>query len=263
MTKNLATYTQKVNKRGRIKKKISFFFVLLFIIVFSLLIVNFADIFSSIITSRGSLIYGTKIRIPSKVFYAITLYDAQSKENAESVCMQVSKSGGAGEIYLNGDYYVVASIYASHTDADNVKQTLIEDGTECKILNINIPVMNLEYSGKNDEVLVQGFESFTQTYTFLYDLSIDYDSGKCTTTEVKSEIAKQISKLSQLKSEILKVYQNEKIEFENNLLSAMNVCIDELNAVLLSSTTDFGLNSQIKKAYCKILFEYQKLAKTL
>ena len=117
---------KKINTKN--KKKLSFLFIFIFLILFFLLIINFSDIFSTIITHKGSLFSNYKIETTSFSVYGVSIKDFNNSEEATEYSQYVIERGGAGFIYESGEHFVLANAYQSLNEAQEIKANLYEEG---------------------------------------------------------------------------------------------------------------------------------------
>ncbi len=260
MTESFEYRTKRFRKNF---KKFSVFFLICFIVVFVLIVLNIADLFSTAITNKGSLLYGEKIRITNMIYYGVSVFNSNTEENTKDAARQVSKQGGAGFVLNMGDYYVLSSIYPSHESALEVKENLEKSGVEARIININAPVININYKGNKLKENEEIFSSFNNLFLSLYDISLEYDLGNKTAVDVKKEISSLSTSFSQKITDFSAIYEKEKNTFQKVLLDALNKAKLKIDTLLTVETMELKLNSEIKKCYCEIVFDYYMLAKTI
>ncbi len=223
--------------------------------------INIADIFSSLISNDKSIFSSGKIRVSNTTMYAVSVGQFETEQQAQTISQQISSQGGAGYVYHSGDYFVFTSLYDSIVDAKSVVEKLKTDQVQAKIVNINIPAITLSYKGKSREDILTCIEFFKQAYQELYSLSIEYDSGKITTLQVKDKIVQLVAKSKQILNQSSRLVSKENkpqlLLLENKLMSVN---------LVLQNLYDFqpqGLyfNSAIKYTYFKIILlniEYAK-----
>lgn len=260
MTTSFGFSTRKFQKKI---KRFSIFFLLLFIIIFVLIVFNIADLFSSAITNKGSLIYGEKIRIPNTIYYGISLYSSSDESKSIKQAKSISDQGGAGFVYCMGDYYVFSSIYLSHEDAVEVKEKLLSDSIEAKIININIPVININYKGDFLEENTNIFSVFKDTFDALYNLTLEYDLGSITVQELKTGLNKLIADFSAKINNFDAIYKKERYDFQDSILKTLNELKVDISKLLTTNGVGLKLNSELKNVCCKIVVDYYNLAKNI
>ena len=257
-----STFKYRTRKLRRGFKKFSLLFFLVLIVVFVLVVFNIADLFSSVITNKGSLLYGEKIRIPNTIYYGMSVYNSSSKEKCKEKSKEVIKQGGAGCLYQMGDYFVLTSIYLSHEEAREIKENLSKIDS-VKIININVPVININYKGNHLSDNNEMFLTYNKLFKKLYDLSINYDTGNISSVEVKKEVGVISSEFGQKIANFDAIYKKEKYEFQNKLLKSLKDIKIEIDNLLTCDSVELMLNSKIKEVYCNIVLEFYNLAKII
>ena len=248
--------THKFNylkSRSKFKSGISIFFIIVFLLILSLIVVNIADLISSLISGNTSIFNGSKIRITSNTMYAVSLGQFSTKNDAETLANNVASQGAAGYIYQAGDYFVLTSMYDSIIDANSVIEKLKNDNLEAKIVNINIPTIILDYKGKFSNELIESIEFFKICYKKLYDLSINFDSGEITSGQTKQSILDLLSQAKQMQKTTQQMMQQEKLDFLINLDNKMLSLVTILDGLYVTDNQNLMFNSAIKNCYFKII----------
>ena len=124
-------------------------------------------------------------------------------------------------------------------------------------------MINLNYKGNHLTENTEIFHTYNNLFNKLYDLSINYDTGSLTGVEVKKSINTISSEFSQKISDFDAIYKKERYEFQDKILNSLNRLKMEIDSLLTCNSFDLMLNSKIKEVYCKIIFEYYNLAKTI
>lgn len=254
-------YHKSKNKKRHKHFGVSSVFWIGIVLIVCLIGINFADIISSLLSYKTSIFSGGKIRVPNSTMYAISLGQVSEITQAEDLANKVIKQGGAGYIYQSGDYFVFASLYDSVIDAKSVVDKLKQDNTQASIVNINIPVIKLNYKGKYEKQLLDGIGFFKKCYQELYKMSLAYDSGQITTAKLKDQISSLISLSKQTQNSIEKIINKENntcaLMLENKLLSITSL-LEKLN---ITPAEGLLINGNIKNCYFKVIFlniEYAK-----
>ena len=124
--------------------------------------------------------------------FAMFLYPVQKKSNffffvevesfaTYSQCLatsnELSLSGGAGYVYFDGNYKILAGIYSSEQDANNVVKNIEADYTHAKIYKVetknfvNLKTLNQSQNKNISEI----FTFLNKTINALTDLCAKYD----------------------------------------------------------------------------------------
>lgn len=248
MTKN---YRRKYSWRKR-----NIFFISLITLIGVIIAFNIADVISSMIIGRGSIFYNGNMYIPSKTFYAISCENFAKKDDAIAFAGTVASKGGAGFVYQSGDYYVLLSMYSSQVDAQSVKEKLKEDKIDAKIININIPKLDIKFSDSDKNISKLAGE-FLDCFEFLYDIAVKYDSGNLTYDQCKLYLATKVADLEYAKG--LHPTTKEGLEIKNKALKT----IELIKNLTLVSKEGYLFNSSIKYVYFQIVFDYIALCKSI
>ncbi len=243
-------YHKKYSRKGK-----GFFFLLAALAIGVFVCFNIADIVSSLIIGKGSIFYNGGAYISSKTFYALSNGSFSSKDKAIERAGKVSAIGGAGYVYRSGDFYVFLSMYSSQIDANSVKDKLKEDGVEAKIVNINIPKLNLKFSDK-DKNLSTLAKEFLKAFDYLYEMSINYDSGKVSYESCIISLKSKVAELEYAKA--LNPTTMEGIKVKQKALKMIEL-LKNLSQV---PKNEYAFNSGIKYTYFEIVFDYIALCKS-
>lgn len=246
----------KIYRRRFKGKRKSFLFIIFILLIGVIVAFNIADIISSMIIGKGSIFYNGNMYIPSKTFYAISCNSFSKKDDAILLAGDVASKGGAGYVYQSGDYYVLLSMYSSQVDAQSVKEKLKEDKIDAKIININIPKLEIKFSDSDKNVSLLA-EEFLKVFEFLYDLSVKYDSGGISYEQCKVYLTTKIAELEFVKN--LSPTTKEGLAVKNKSLKMVEI----LKNLTLVEKEGYLLNSSIKYAYFEIVFDYINLCKSI
>lgn len=249
----------KTNKKSKFNNLIT----MLIVIVCLCLMISIADLFSSIITVGGFSFISEDVSIPKYEVYAVCvsnhLTQVQAQENA-NICISL---GGAGYIYTEDKYYVIASIYENENDAIKVKESLIVTKPTTIVLKITIPSISVAntLNAQEKNTLNETFLIFKTTFKKLYDISISLD------TNVIQEISAKLN-INEIASDINETINNFNTLFNSNSYNHYGTINESLNKLLtcvnnLVSTSKIPYTSYIKYTYCDSLFIYQNLAQSL
>ena len=234
-------------------------------IVAIVLTLTMADLFSSLITVGGFSFTNNDILISNYNLYAVctnkTETKAQSEENSNICKIQ----GGAGYQYVfESKYYTIASIYENQSDAQKVLDKILQSNPHASILPISISNISISnnLSGNEKSTLENALNIFKKSYKQLYDISISLD------TSVISEVNAKLS-VNGLGSEVNNILSNFTTLFNKQMSNSFLIIKLNLKKLadcfleLINNSPSVPYTSQIKFAYCKNVFIYQDLAKTI
>lgn len=248
--------TKKRTYGYRRRGKFNLIFSIIIFCISCFIAFNIADIVSSLIMNKGSIFYNGKYYISSSTYYAVSAGAFKQKDDAENFASSVKLQGGAGYIHQSGDYYVLLAMYSSTVDANSVIQKLKEKDINAVVININIPKLNIKFSD-SDKNIIKATESFLDCYKFLYDLSIQYDSGSLSVEGVKNKVRSKLDDLSFVQS--LNPTTKEGLSIKEKSINT----VQRLKTIINMSQENCELNSGIKYVYMQIVFDYISLCKSI
>ena len=235
----------------------------LIVVVTFCLMISLADLFSSLITVGGFTFVSDDVSISKFDVYAVcisshqTLIQAQDNAN---ICISL---GGAGYIYADDEYYVIASIYENEADAQKVKEslTLTRPSTTIKKIEIGSISMSSNLSSQEKSTLTETFNIFKNTYKKLYDISVSLDTGVIQEINARLSVNELASTINEAKDNFSTVFSTTTTK---NLL-ATKKAVDDLSTAItnLVNNAKVPYTSYIKYAYCETLMTYKNLADTI
>lgn len=252
---------KKINRRTA--KKISFLFIFACLILVLLIVVNFADIFSSIITHKGSLFSVTKIETASYSVYGVSIKDYNNQDDASSYALSVSQKGGAGYVYQSGEYFVLGNAYQSLNEATEIKENLQNLGYNARIVNIKVNAISKTYRGNNIKLLTQSLNWFRNCYNSLYEECLNFDKNLSTRNQTNSVIANVLTSLTSLNLELNELKGSSDKELANAIIPHLKTCKEMLENLLYTKNQNLTFSSQIKCTSIQIVLQNSNLVKTI
>ncbi|MBE7082520.1 MAG: hypothetical protein E7378_02425 [Clostridiales bacterium] len=240
-------------------------FTAIFLTVCLLLMVNLADIFSSLITVGGFGFTNDNMVFAETKYYAVCTSSHASKLSANESCDTIQMQGGAGYVFAGDDvFYVIASIYESEGDAEKVLNNIKESKPNASIQTITIKGIsfNNNLSAQEKAVINESIAIYKKTYKQLYDISVSLDTAVL--TEVNARL-----KLNEISSSITTTLGNFNTLFSSNLTTGLMQIQTNLNnlneqiKLLIDSTSRPPFSALIKETYCKTVFLNKSLAESL
>lgn len=228
-----------------------------------LLVVNFADIFSTIITHKGSLFSTIKIEVASYSVYGVSIKDFANEQDAQKYANEVTQKGGAGYIYHSGEYFVFANAYQSLNEANEIKENLIELGYNARTVNIKVDAVAKVYRGSNQNKLTACLEWFRQCYNNLYEEGLNFDKKLSNKNQVNSVIAKDLTTLSNLIKELGSLKSSSDNEIKQIVLPHFKMCKLVLEELLYSNDENLIYSSKLKQSSIQIVLHNRAIAKAL
>ena len=257
-------FEEKSTKKYKQKSKIIYFNMKKFpyFVTFSALLalltcISFGYLISTLIVSANLFQTTQKVESGQNTYYLLSVYSAESLEEAESEVENFSDTNFGLYIYENNDaYHIIASCYKNNNDAELVKSNLKANGIEAEILKIKKESVVLEGSfSSNEELILKDCLSVTYNiFNNLYDITVSLD------TNVTDEVTAKL-KINEVYSNFLTTKNNFETLFSANTSSEIaNIRenfrkIDEILLDLTNSTQDHKLSAQIKYSYTKLIVE--------
>lgn len=248
-------------------KKSKFFVLSVLVLAFSLTLAM-ADLFSSLLTvGNFAFLPSQTSKTPSYKVYAISLFKGQTYEQSTNKIQEIKLRGGAGFVYSSsGLYYCLASAYENQNDAINVQNSLKEKEIENEIIEIAINEISIDttFSGKEKSTILEGLNSFKNTFKTMYDLSISLDTSTKDVITCKTELKLLYDKLVKEKENFDNVFKNKLTNeiFQTKLkLTDLNTAVESI--IKMDYTDKVTLSSMIKEKYLKILVLNKTLATEL
>ncbi len=124
--------------------------------------------------------------------YGIQMGAFKDKKNAEALAQEIQDKGGAGFIIQDGTYYrVLASGYKDESDAQKVKEQLMEDKIDSRIFPIEVQGISLEITASQDKVrgVKEAFLKWMDSVDTIGDLSLKSDNAKMDIDDALGEVA--------------------------------------------------------------------------
>ena len=222
---------------------------------FLFIIVNFSDIFSSLITNRNSLFIVDKIEVPSYDVYAVSIEDFSTFDEANIYASQVKEQGGAGLVYESGEKFVLLMGYPNLIEAKEIQSNFIELGYNSRIVNLEVSAISHKYNGNNSKTLKRSIEFFRELYKELTNSVLNFDKKVLQRNQLNSIIAKYIAKVSDLDNNISKLNEFFDADYISIICHKLNVVNGYLQDLVYCDYSDVLYSSFIKEISLKIVFE--------
>ena len=182
-------------------------------------------------------------------YYCVQTGIYSDLKTAELYAENVKSRGGAGYVYYDGMYRVVASLYTGALQAKTVAEKMEQVGIDATVFSIShSPFSDNSLSAQNRDELNSLSTYADYCYQTLYNLSNELDTGKTSKNDIISSLNALITYLENSRTKA------EKIEFSsiaNALSSKIKGAIEIIKNV--SQTVN---SSSLRYAYCSIIFNY-------
>lgn len=142
-----------------------------------------------------------KIVTVAHSYWFVCVGEHNSQSEATAHAEQVKAAGGAGYIYGNAPYKVVAACYADKADAEKVSERLAAGGETTSVFSVSCHSFTVEKPKKNADVLKKTLQYPQELFFALYDISEKTDTKEITETAAKYAVMKMRVKCSDYASE--------------------------------------------------------------
>lgn len=130
--------------------------------------------------------------LPEINWYALQLGAFEQADSAQALAEQFVGRGAAGYLWQDDRYRVLAAIYASETDARNVRQQLSQQhGVDSYLYRISLPSIDVQISGMRGqiEILQAAFLHAADLITSLQEISLKSDRSEMGREELAAAAA--------------------------------------------------------------------------
>ncbi len=228
--------------RRKINKKSSFSFVIIFLLIIVLL---GAAVF---LTSNSSQGYDE--------FYFVEINSFSTYAKAQALAAEIQQAGGAGYIYYNGKYRVLACFYPTEDDAKSVKENLLADYPSCAVFSLE----SSKFSGKSDltdsqnALISDMIDENAALINSLYKAVIAYDSASLSLSVLKVNLESLKSDFEKAYSQFLSSFSTAKsLLSARSKLASISESIDDLIA---ASSNSQELSYKLKYYLVKIVVNH-------
>lgn len=245
------------------KSKLGIFLTIFGIILFCLVCFVASDFVSSVITHEGSIFASSKIEIPENTLYCVSICDFETENDAKIASESVEKMGGMGEIYQNGEFFVICACYPTLIEAQEIRDNLCAEGNNARIVNFKIPELNLTYQGKNKNQIEQILRFPREIVLSIYDLVLQYDSGALPLGTLNANLAEFYQKSRNFEENFANLKTNLSKNDQNSILEVLKFISNAINDAILTKNDHNFKTSTLKKAIFKISEQNATLFATL
>lgn len=182
-------------------------------------------------------------------YYCVQTGMYSDLKTAELYAENVKSRGGAGYVYYDGMYRVVASVYTGALQAKTVAEKMEHVGVDSTVFSItHSPFSDNSLSAQTRDELNSLSTYADYCYQTLYNLSNELDTGKISNSDILSSLNALTTYLENSKAKA------DEIEFSTTasaLSSKIKGAIEIIKNV--SQTVN---SSSLRYAYCSIIFNY-------
>jgi hypothetical protein len=197
---------------------------------------------------------------------ALTLFAIQmgaftDEENAKAFSQELKTRGGAGYIFKDEFYRVMAIGFQSEEDARQVRYDLKEDEIESHIYKITTAGVDMEITATPENVteIRSAFEMWEDKYRSMEEIIVSLDSGAIAPLEAADKIRMLKMEMEQKRDKLQEKNSNQN---NNVILAGLVGLYDDscqlLDIILSDNTNDkVAISSKIKYTYIEMLMQYK------
>lgn len=195
--------------------------------------------------------------------YYVVCSDVFSDESLARISADEARvSGGAGYIIYDKKYYLALACYKTKEDAEKVRKRL--NGNSACIYEINIKKPSLAFCDEGKKEAVERALKYENVaFSRLYELSVSYDDGSMTESQVKSNLKTLSSEIRALSIDIDKMLKNKSIPELIKIKAEIKACEAVINNVATSRFNGLYLSAGLRFATLSIVNGYKNLATEL
>lgn len=139
-------------------------------------------------------------------FYFLEVGSFLNYTQAQQTAELLQNNGGAGLVYFNNKYRVLACAYVEHEQATTVKNNIKADYSTAKVLTLSTDMPTLHQFSKKEKTLIWNtIKTNTNLFKQLFNSVMDYESNNITHDKFILNI-----------KNILLTFQQQVDNFENN-----------------------------------------------
>ena len=186
------------------------------------------------------------VTIEDNSYYCVQTGMYTDQKTAELYAQNVKARGGAGYVYYDGTYRVIASIYQSALQAKTVAEKMESTGVFSTVFSFSLsPTLDESLTQSDRDSLLEISNYADYVYQRLYELSNQLDAGAIEQKEIKSVLDGLISYLDGESEKLAKIkYSTPALSLSSSIKGA----IDIIKSVPSSPTP-----GDIRYAYTAIL----------
>jgi len=201
---------------------------------------------------------GKSVQIKEQKYYAVETGFFTSDSDARAEAQSVKGRGGAGYIYNDGKFHVLAAAYATLSDAEKVKAQL---GGNAAVYEVKTPALSIEFDGTKaqKETISKAFLQFSALYGKLYNLSVRLDLQEIGAGAVYLALAECENETRALITEFNAATGGVTTMTFIRLRSELTIAADALYSLCDITAQDRNLAADLKYAYWGLIFKYKDM----
>ncbi len=201
------------------------------------------------------------LKANSLTLYGIQMGAFTDEENARAFSQELKARGGAGYIYNNGFYRVMAIGFQSEEDARKVREELKTDDIESHVFKLATSGADMQVTATVENVMEirSAYEIWEENFRLMEQMVVSLDSDSITSLEAADKINAQKTEMEQKRNKLQEMNANQS---NNVILTGLVGLYDEscrsLDKILSENANDkVAISSEIKYTYIDMLMQYK------
>lgn len=164
------------------------------------------------------------------VVYFVEINSFLNYKDASTLANEISALGGAGYVYYDGKYHVLASYYPSEEDANTVSENLLTDYPTAKVYTIEIDKVSLsnELSSSQQDCIKDQINANEKLINSLYNTIIQYDSNNISDSEINMILSNIKTDFSDCKDHFFELFKNDsRLNIAKKYLSKISQYVEQ------------------------------------
>lgn len=194
-------------------------------------------------------------------FYFVQVGEFENFSHANVLANEISSQNGAGFVYFDGSYHVLAGFYLNKTDAENVAKNISTNYPSAKTFSITQQkfAYNKNYNKAQNEMFYNMFESLFEMENDLYNLSVLVDTNAINQTKASTKITSLIDIFASIADNFSTQFKDDYSMI--NERKALKEIESSLNR--LKGATEQELQQKLKYELINIVINHTKLLNNL
>lgn len=235
-------------------RKKSKFFGFCFFILSIALVISFSLFSANLIVGVSQPVSGS-VLLNEKKFYLLSLGSFDNEKSATEFASGIKTKEGAGYIYYNKIYEVIAFVYSNEQDCMHVKDKVIGEYSKAHIIPLQCKKISATISKDYKQNVIECLNVFDECYAVLFSLASSYESSKeyYTSMNLINDFILNIESKKQVLKEI-------NSSFIVKLKTKLSELVVELKSLVDVSQGVDSFASRLKSAACYSVFCRYNLA---
>ncbi len=193
---------------------------------------HFSVIFVLIILLLGLCIFLYPKQTTANNFYFVEIDNFQTYNKANSLANEIKNSGGAGYVYFDGTYHVLASFYSNYKSAEKVVNNLKLDYKNANVFTIetNKFLVNKNLNSSHNNSIKNFLDATHKIILNLEKLNTEFDKKSLQLSELNIHIKNNQEEFDNVYSNLMEnLKNNSKFNLAKEYLIQMKSSLSNLS----------------------------------